>query len=85
MQDGNQAKALSKNTNYNGNKSFNQTNHVKPHLIAIEQHWELTQEENQADLPTNEVYVQDNTVREQDKVPEFKSLFNTPSSDPKML
>ena len=34
--------------------------------MSIEQHSELTQEENQADLPTNEVYAQNNTVREPD-------------------
>ena len=38
--------------------------------MAIVQHCELTQEENQADLPTNEVYVQDNTVRKLDRAPE---------------
>ena len=50
--------------------SVNQTNHVKPRIIAIEQNCELTQKENQADLPNNEVYVQDNTVREPDRAPE---------------
>ena len=49
--------------------SFNQRNHVKPQLIAIDQHYELTQEENQADLPTNEVYVQENAVRGPDGTP----------------
>ena len=48
---------------------FNQTYHVKPRLKAIEQHCELTPEENQADLPTNEVYVLDNTVREPYRAP----------------
>ena len=38
--------------------------------MAIEQHSDLTQEENQADLPTNEVYVQDNAVGEPDRYPE---------------
>ena len=37
---------------------------------AIEQHCELTQEKNQADLPPNEVYAQDNTVWEPDRAPE---------------
>ena len=38
--------------------------------MAIEQHSELTQEENQADLPTNEVYAQDYAVGEPDRAPE---------------
>ena len=53
MQEGNQAEALSNNANLNddtvrnSNKSFKQTNHVKPRLMAIVQHCELTQEDNQ--------------------------------------
>ena len=38
--------------------------------MAIVQHSELTQEENHADLPTNEVYAQDNAVRKPDRAPE---------------
>ena len=38
--------------------------------MAIVQHSELTQEENQADLPTNEVYAQDYTDRKLDRAPE---------------
>ena len=45
--------------------SFNRTKHVKPRFIAIEQHCELTQEKNLADLLSNEVYAQDNTVWDQ--------------------
>ena len=76
MQEGNQAEALSNNANLNddtvrdSNKSFKQTNHVKPRLMAIVQHCELTQVENQVDLPTNEVYAQDYAVREPDRASE---------------
>ena len=35
--------------------------------MAIEHHSELTQEGNYTDLPTNEVFVNDNAVREPDR------------------
>ena len=38
--------------------------------MAIVQHSELTQKENQANLLTNEVYAQDYAVREPDRAPE---------------
>ena len=47
--------------------------------MAIEHHSELTQEENQTDLPTNEVLVHDNAVKEPDRAPDLLSLINTPS------
>ena len=53
--------------------------------MAIKQHSELTQYDTQEDLPTNEVYAQDNAVSEPDRAPEKQRLFNTPSSDPKTL
>ena len=38
--------------------------------MTIEQHCEITQVENEADLPTNLVYVQDNVVSKPDRAPE---------------
>ena len=38
--------------------------------MAIVQHCDLTQEENQTDLPANQVYAQDYAVRKSDRAPE---------------
>ena len=38
--------------------------------MAIERHSELTQEEDQTDLPTNEVFVYDNAIMEPDRAPD---------------
>ena len=51
--------------------------------MAIDHHSELTQEGNQTDFPTNEMFVQDNALREPDRAPDEPSIFNTPSYYPK--
>ena len=56
------------------NKRFWQSTHIKKCFLVNEQHSELIQYENQSELPTNEVYDQDNTVRESYRAPDKQSL-----------